>query len=112
MQVPGDLKQPQILQKKINLKIPKGNPRGFLEARKKIFTPEFHLHLTSRSCWRKKKVKSIPKVATLHSIRSYPSITRSAPGQASKKLLRELLGDEADYTQKYYNAVQRLLQQA
>ena len=103
-----------LLKKKLNLKIPKNNPRGVLDKKRKIFTGggisasiDLALMLLENI-----KGKAYAQSSQLNiQYAPKPPVHAGDPEQASKKLVQKTLKEQDPITAAYYALVQKILQQ-
>jgi cyclohexyl-isocyanide hydratase len=102
------------LREKLALKIPGGNPRGVIDDKKKIFTGGGISSAIDLALMLVEKIKGKQYAERSQLYIQYapsPPVHAGDPGQAPKKIVKELIAEEAGFTRKYYDAVQRLLQE-
>ncbi len=103
-----------LLSKKLNLRVPKGNPRGIIDKKRKIFTGggissslDLALELVETILG-----KGYAQQAQLFiQYAPVPPVHAGDPQQAPKRLVEKVLKEEAAYNAIYHNAVLKLLQQ-
>ena len=103
-----------LLKKKFNLKIPRGNPRGIVDKKRKIFTgggisSSIDLALMLLEAIKGKAYAQSSQLYMQYAPR--PPVHAGDPEQAPKKLVKKILQEQAGYTAAYYAAVQKILQQ-
>ena len=103
-----------LLKKKFNLKIPKGNPRGIIDDKKKIFTGGGISSSLDLALMLVEKIKGKTYAETSQLYIQYapnPPVHAGDPEQAPKKLVAKLEHEGTAYNKIYYDAVQKILQQ-
>jgi cyclohexyl-isocyanide hydratase len=104
-----------LMKKKFNLKIPKGNPRGVIDAAKKRFTgggitSSLDLSLMLLEKIIGKKGRAYAQKSQLYiQYAPNPPVHAGDPEQAPKKLVAELIKEGQNYNQLYFEAVQKVL---
>lgn len=103
-----------LLKKKLNLTIPKGNPRGVIDAKKKMFTGGGISSSLDLALMLVEKIKDKGTAQGAQLGIQYapnPPVHAGDPEQAPKKLVAEQLKDGAAYSKAYEQAVEKLLTQ-
>lgn len=101
-----------LLKKKFNLKIPKGNPRGVVDAKRKIFTGGGISSALDLALMLIEKIKGKAYAQKSQLYIQYapnPPVHAGDPEQAPKKLLQELIKEGTAYDKLYFDAVQKIL---
>lgn len=102
-----------LLSKKLNLRVPKGNPRGIIDKKRKIFTGGGISSSIDLALMLLEAIKGKTYAETSQLYMQYaprPPIHAGDPEQAPKKLVKKILQEQAGYTAAYYAAVQKILQ--
>lgn len=103
-----------LLKKKLKLTIPKGNPRGVIDAKKKLFTGGGISSSLDLALMLVEKIKGKAYAQSAQLGIQYapnPPVHAGDPEQAPKKLVQQQISDSAAYSQAYEEAVLILLQQ-
>ncbi|MBS1511885.1 MAG: DJ-1/PfpI family protein [Bacteroidetes bacterium] len=103
-----------LLKKKFQLRIPRGNPRGVIDAKRKIFTGGGISSSLDLALMLIEKIKGKSYAETSQLYIQYapnPPVHAGDPEQAPQKLVDKLIQEGQDYDKMYYNAVQKILHQ-
>jgi cyclohexyl-isocyanide hydratase len=104
----------KLLSKKLKLKVPKGNPRGVIDMKRKIFTGGGISSSLDLALMLVEKIKGKTYAQSSQLFIQYapnPPVHAGDPEQAPKKLLQQIIKDTASYSEQYTKAVEKLLQQ-
>ena len=104
-----------LLKKKLNLKIPKNNPRGVMDKKRKVFTGGGISSSVDLALMLLENIKGKAYAQSSQLNIQYapnPPVHAGDPEQASKKLVQKTLKEQAPVTAAYYALVQKILQQS